>query len=195
MIRVSVRRELLQWARDRAGLTLEDLSRRFPKLPDWERGDSRPTLKQLEQFSRATRAPVGFLFLAEPPVERLPLPDFRIGRNAGNRPPSPDLLEMIYVCQQRQAWYRDHARSVGIEPQGFVGSARLADSPENVAGRMRGALGFDLEARRECPTWADALRQFIGQADSVGMLVMCSGVVMNNNKRRLDPNEFRGFAL
>ena len=24
---------------------------------------------------------------------------------------------------------------------------------------------------------------------------MCSGVVLNNNRRRLDPEEFRGFAM
>jgi Zn-dependent peptidase ImmA (M78 family) len=28
-----------------------------------------------------------------------------------------------------------------------------------------------------------------------GVMVMCSGVVLNNNNRKLDPNEFRGFAL
>jgi Zn-dependent peptidase ImmA (M78 family) len=45
------------------------------------------------------------------------------------------------------------------------------------------------------PTWTDALRQFIGQADTAGVMVMCSGVVLNNNRRRLDPAEFRGFAM
>jgi len=60
---------------------------------------------------------------------------------------------------------------------------------------MRHALGFDLEQRRQIPTWSDALRLFIGQADEAGIMVMCSGVVLNNNTRRLDPEEFRGFAL
>jgi Zn-dependent peptidase ImmA (M78 family) len=60
---------------------------------------------------------------------------------------------------------------------------------------MRHALGFDLEARRVCPTWTEALRHFIAQADALGILVMCSGVVRNNNHRPLDPEEFRGFAL
>ena len=45
------------------------------------------------------------------------------------------------------------------------------------------------------PTWTDALRHFIGQADALGILVMCSGVVLNNNRRHLDPDEFRGFAM
>jgi len=45
------------------------------------------------------------------------------------------------------------------------------------------------------PTWTDALRRFIEQADALGILVMCSGVVLNNNRRHLDPDEFRGFAM
>ena len=44
-------------------------------------------------------------------------------------------------------------------------------------------------------TWTDALRHFIDQADTLGILVMCSGVVLNNNRRHLDPEEFRGFAM
>src|SRR5690606_8944895 len=36
---------------------------------------------------------------------------------------------------------------------------------------------------------------FINQADDAGILVMCSGVVQNNNYRKLDVGEFRGFAM
>jgi Zn-dependent peptidase ImmA (M78 family) len=60
---------------------------------------------------------------------------------------------------------------------------------------MREALGFDIEARRRMPTWTDALRRFNEQADALGVLVMVSGVVGSNNRRKLDPEEFRGFAL
>ena len=60
---------------------------------------------------------------------------------------------------------------------------------------MRRAMGFDLDARRECKTWEDALRRFIEQTDDLGVLVMTSGVVGSNNRRKLDTEEFRGFAL
>ena len=71
----------------------------------------------------------------------------------------------------------------------------LASRVETTATSMRHALGLDLEERRRIPTWTDALRRFIGQADELGVMVMVNGVVGNNNRRKLDPEEFRGFAL
>ena len=195
MIRAEVRPELLRWARERAAFGIATLARQFPNLESWERGETRPTLKQLEDFAKATYTPVGFLFLREPPVESVPIPDLRTPNNVRIGHPSPNLLDTIYVCQQRQEWYRDFARSAGEEPLPFVGSAQLTDDIEATAARIRDALGFSLEQRRRMPTWTAALRRFIEQADEMGILVMCSGVVLSNNRRHLDPDEFRGFAL
>ncbi|HMG76986.1 MAG TPA: helix-turn-helix transcriptional regulator [Pyrinomonadaceae bacterium] len=65
MIRVEIKPELLSWARERAGLEVDALSHRFPKITAWENGTVRPTLKQVEDFAKATHTPVGFLFLEE----------------------------------------------------------------------------------------------------------------------------------
>jgi len=195
MPRVQVKPELLRWARKRADLAVADLSKRFPNLEAWERGEERPTFKQLEAFARATHAPFGYFFLPEPPEERVPIPDFRTIAGRKLERPSPDLLDTIYLCQHRQGWYSEHARLVGEDQRKFVGSARLTDDVVRVAADMRGALGFDLEERRLIPTWTEALRRFIEQADALGVLVMVSGVVGTNNRRKLDPEEFRGFAL
>jgi Zn-dependent peptidase ImmA (M78 family) len=194
-MRVEVKPELLRWARERARLSLSALSQRFPQLEVWERGEARPTLKQIERFAKATHTPVGYLFLQEPPIERVPIPDFRTAGNEHIEQPSPDLLDTIYICQQRQEWYRDFARSTGQEAFAFVGSMQLTSDVERAAASLRSALGFDLEERRKIPTWTDALRRFIEQADGLGVLVMVNGVVGNNNRRKLDPEEFRGFAL
>lgn len=194
-MRVQVRPELLRWARERAGLSPEALARRIPRLQAWEQGEGHPTLKQIEKFAKATHTPVGYLFLPEAPVERVPIPDFRTVASVRINRPSADLLETVYICQQRQEWYRDFARSEGDERLSFVGSSDLTSDIGETAARMRTALGFNIEERRRMPTWTDALRRFIEQADLLGILVMVSGVVGSNNRRKLDPTEFRGFAL
>ena len=195
MTRIPVNSELLRWARERSGIAQDDLAAKFKKLPEWEDGETQPTLKQVEAFARAVHVPVGYLFLAEPPEEPVPIPDFRTIANQPVTRPSPNLLDTIYICQERQSWYRDFARITRQPALGFVTSATVETPPEAVAARMRETLGFGLAARRECPTWTEALRLFIRQAEDAGVLVMISGVVMSNNHRRLDPAEFRGFAL
>lgn len=195
MSRVAVAPDMLRWARERAGLEPADLTMRFKKLPEWEEGETKPTLKQLETFAKAVHVPIGYLFLAEPPEETLPVPDFRTFDNRAVTRPSPNLLDTLYACQERQAWYRDFAQITRQPPRSFVGSATLSMEAETVADRIRETLGFDINARRECPTWTEALRLFIKQADEAGVLVMVSGVVLSNNRRKLDPQEFRGFAL
>jgi Zn-dependent peptidase ImmA (M78 family) len=195
MTHVSIRPALLRWACMRSGFDPIQLEDRFPHLAAWERGEKQPTLKQLETFAKVTHTPIGYLFLPEPPQERVPIPDFRTIADAAVGPPSPDLLDTLYLCQQRQEWFREFMLLEGGRSLPFVGSRRIGDDEVKVAHEMRKLLGFDLEARRGLPTWTDALRHFIAQADSAGVLVMVSGVVGSNNRRKLDPQEFRGFAL
>jgi len=195
MTRVDIKPEMLRWARERAGDRAAELRQRFPQLNQWEQGQARPTLKQLENFAKAARVSIGYLFLSEPPEEKLPIPDLRTVGGRGVQRPSPDLLDMLYLCQRRQAWYQDYAESMHEDPHAFVGSAQTTDAPQEVAARVREQLAFGVEDRRQCPTWSDALRLFIQKAESAGVLVMVSGVVGSNNQRPLDPTEFRGFAL
>ena len=192
---VDVNPRVLQWARRRAGMEISSLVNRFPRYGDWESGAARPTLKQLERLARTVHAPVGYFFLPEPPEEKIPIPDFRTVGNMRSGRPSVNLLDTVYVCQQRQDWYRNFARIEGEDPLPFVGSATPSGSVRSTAEEMRTVLRFDLEERRSAATWTDALRRFIEQADAVGVLVMVNGVVGNNTSRKLDPDEFRGFAL
>ncbi len=195
MIRVAINAELLRWARERAGLSQTDLERKFARLAAWEADEVQPTLKQVEAFARAVHVPVGYLFLSAPPKESLPIPDFRTFAGLAVVRPSPDLLEMIYACQERQSWYREFAKVSGQPALAFINSVTHETRPESIAARMRETLNFQVADRKACRTWEDALRLFIRQADSAGVLVMISGVVLSNNHRRLNPSEFRGFAL
>ncbi|MES2237382.1 MAG: ImmA/IrrE family metallo-endopeptidase [Pseudomonadota bacterium] len=195
MTRIAVSPDMLRWARDRARLDVLALTARFPRLEAWEAGELQPTFKQLEDYARATHAPIGFFFLPAPPVEPVPIPDFRTMADRAIASPSPNLLDTVYACQERQAWYRDFVLVEGQPPLPFVGVLNANVPPVQAAEQIRQALGFDVDARRDCRTWAEALRLFIEQAERVGVMVMVSGVVLNNNYRHLDPQEFRGFAL
>lgn len=195
MNRVNIKPEMLNWAYERSGKSADALRKRFPKFDLWNSGEDSPTLKQLEGFAKATYTPVGFFFLQNLPIEVIPIPDFRTVGSGYIGHPSPDLLDTVYICQQRQEWYREFVRSTGEKPVPFVGSVSQTNNIEKIAESMRHTLGFDIEARRKMPTWSDALRRFIEQADALGVLVMVSGVVGSNNRRKLDPQEFRGFAL
>ncbi|MGI6252641.1 MAG: ImmA/IrrE family metallo-endopeptidase [Aminivibrio sp.] len=185
----------LRWAAERARLLDGDLERSFRKWALWLSEDAQPTLKQLEDFARLTRTPIGYFFLPEPPVLQLPVPDFRTLRDEELAEPSTALLDTLYLCQQRQDWYRDYSRVQGLAPLDFVSSATLEDQPEQAAGAMRQILGLSVAERRALPTWTDALRQLISRAEDAGILVMISSIVGSNSRRKLDVAEFRGFAL
>ncbi len=193
-MRVEVRPELLRWARERAGLSVAHVVRRLPKFAEWESGTRQPTLKQLEAFARLTHAPIGYLFLPSAPEEAVPIPDFRTVADGGVKRPSPDLLDTIYACQERQTWYREFATAEGLTGPLFVGSLSLETDVTTAAASMHSALGFDVRDRRT-GTWEDALRRLVEQADASGVMVMASGVVGSNTHRVLAPGEFRGFAL
>ena len=86
-VRVGVAPSLYGWALERSGADVDELHRRFPKLAEWEAGDRRPTLKQLEGFARATRTPVGYFFMSEPPEDAVPLPARRQRLHPSEEPP------------------------------------------------------------------------------------------------------------
>lgn len=195
VVRVDVAPDLLNWAIERAGWDAETIERRAPRLDEWAAGTHRPTLKQLEKFAHDTHTPFGMLFLAEPPIEELPIPDMRTVGNVTVSRPSADLLDTIYQCQARQDWYRSYPQENGLDERDFVGSVTTETPPEVVADRMRDLLGFDLTERGTFASWEDALRRLIDRIEHLGVLVMVNGVVGANTHRKLDPDEFRGFAL
>lgn len=194
IVRVSVEPQMLAWALNRSGINAE--SSRYERFAKWAAGEGLPpTFKQLEAFAHATHTPLGYLFLSEPPVEKVPIPDFRTFANQRVTSPSADLLDTIYEAELRQDWYRSLALEREHDPLQFVGSASIEDDANNVAKAISQTLNFGMERRAQFPTWEDALRQLIDAIEQTGVLVMVSGIAGNNTRRVLKPKEFRGFAL
>lgn len=72
-LRVALNPDLLAWALERAGLTVDAVRDRYPDVDDWLLGTRQPLLKELEDFAKTADAPFGCLFLPEAP-ENWPAP-------------------------------------------------------------------------------------------------------------------------
>ena len=195
MTRVEVRADMLRWACQRAGFDIGELAHRIPQLPAWVREERKPTLKQLEAFAKATHTPIGYLFLPEPPEERIPIPDFRTIATGRVARPSPALLDTIYAMQRRQAWLREQRIEWDAEPLDFVGSAQITDSPDAVGREMRRIIGLGDGWALDVRTWEEAVGVLRGAIEQLGVMAVINGVVGNDTHRKLDVEEFRGFAL
>jgi len=115
--------------------------------------------------------------------------------NAGVARPSADLLDMIYLCQDRQEWSRAHALAHGFTPLDFAGSVTTSDRPDLVADHIRSLLNLDVGGRAAFSKREEARRQLIERIEDLGVLVMVSGIVGASTRRVLRTEEFRGFAL
>ena len=195
MNRIAVNPGVLRWARERAGLDLADLQDKFPKLADWEAEATQPTMRQLENFSKAAHVPFGFLFLQEPPEMPLPFADFRTVESQRSQGISPELMDTIQLMQRRQAWLREERIEAEAEPIGFVGTARLSDDPAATGREMRRVLGLGNDWAQRVPTWRADVGELCQVVEALGVMAVVNGIVGNNTHRQLDVNEFRGFAL
>ena len=77
----------------------------------------------------------------------------------------------------------------------FVGTATLATPPGQVAAQIREFLDWTAENASSLALLGLCAHPPRRTAESAGVLVMISGIVGSNTHRKLDPEEFRGFAL
>lgn len=200
MVRVAITPHVLRWARKQLGMTPDDLAHKMGRLKvetviAWEEGTLRPTYRQARELARILRIPLGYLFLSEPPDDPLPVRDFRVMSNQPPRPPSPDLLAVLYDAMRKRDWYREYRQEEGLPRLPFVGRYDEDTPPQEIAEDMRRVLDLPKNPAEGAYTWEDHLRNLVQHAESAGILVLRNGVVLNNPHRPLDVDEFRGFAL
>ena len=79
---IPVNPDMLAWARETAGLSLEETAQRMKKAIEtielWERGEGAPTYVQLEKLAyQVYKRPLALFFFPEPPQEETPKQSFR----------------------------------------------------------------------------------------------------------------------
>ncbi len=188
---------VLRWAAERAGVEAADLSKTFRKHPEaiqrWFEGSSKPTFRQAQTLATRLRVPFGYLFLAQPPDDHLPIRDFRRMGTAQNRKPTIDLRDVVADVLLKQDWYWDFRTTQRETPVPWVGRFSPGADVTDVADDIRRALDFENEVRAQ--DRARFLKTFVAQAERQGILVMRNGIVRQSTNRVLKVEEFRGFSL
>jgi len=57
---VDINANMLTWAIDRAGYDLHEFAEKMPKVTSWLSGEKKPTVRQLESFSKKVHIPFGY---------------------------------------------------------------------------------------------------------------------------------------
>ena len=188
---------LLTWSRERAGLSTEQVAKKLPVKPDrveeWEAGETKPTFLQAQKWASLAHVPFGFLFLQQPPVEQLPLPDLRTVGGIAPQRPSLELLDTVRDSIRKQDWYLEYLQHQEHQPLAFVGRFNCRSQVAEVVNDIRRILGVNPDiARLDYDKYSRAL---IEAAEAAGILVMRSGIALGNTHRKLEVSEFRGFAI
>ena len=108
---------------------------------------------------------------------------------------SVNLLETVHAMQQRSGWLREELMDTGAEAVQLVGAFRQDARNVDAADEMRAALGLAPDWAADAHSWSDAIGLLRDQAEAAGVMIVFNGVVGNDTRRKLDPDEFQGFAL
>src|SRR3954466_10227662 len=154
--------EGLRWARKRAAISVDAVAEKLKtdtaKVLAWEEGAARPTFKQAEKIAAFFHIPFGFLFLPEPPVETLPIPDLRTRDGMPREGFSADVLDLLRDVMFKRDWYRDYLLDHGAEPLPFVGKFSSDAPADTVAADIRSVLRVD-PGQLSVRTWGQHLKE------------------------------------
>ncbi|OFX84252.1 MAG: hypothetical protein A2W99_00565 [Bacteroidetes bacterium GWF2_33_16] len=191
---VNINANMLTWAIARAGYDLLEFTNKVPNLTEWIKGDKKPTVKQLEDFSKKVHLPFGYLLLPEPPKEKLPIPFFRTNNSQATKV-SVNIYDTIILLQQRQDWLRDYLKDSEFDTLPFVGKFKNANNVQDIVDDIRNSLGLNENWANQFKTWHESLDFLIQHIENIGIITVFNGIVENNTHRTINVEECRGFVL
>jgi Zn-dependent peptidase ImmA (M78 family) len=196
MTAAKINTDMLIWARERSGIAVPEFARKCgvseERVYDWESGELPLTFNQAVRYAEKAHVPFGYLFLSQPPVDDLPIPDLRTTDSQGCHKLSAELLDLIKLMLQRQEWYKDYLKLQLAEPNPIVGRFSVKDDVTVIVQNMRDELGVGAHPDRG--KWEDYYRALVNKIESLGILVMRQSN-LGHYSRPLRVDEFRGFAI
>jgi len=190
---ININANMISWAISRAGYDLHEFLTSSPKIKDWIEDKKKPTLKQLEKFSHKVHIPFGYLFLQNPPVEKLPIPFFRTDKTTEDV--SLNVYDTILLMQKRQEWLTNYLKESGFDTHKYVGKFNINSDYKEIVNDIRETLGLNEDWARSFQTWEKSLDFLTEKVEEIGVILTFNSVVGNNTSRPITVDECRGFVL
>lgn len=190
---VNVNVNMLTWAINRAGFELKAFTEKVPNVEKWLTGIRKPTVKQLEEFSKKVYLPFGYLFLPEPPKEKLPIPFFRNNNHTDKI--SVNVYDTILLLQQRQDWLKNYLKDNDFEPLEFAGKFKNSLDVKAIVADIRQTFQLNENWAGKFKTWQDAQDHLVLNIEDKGIITVFNGIVGNNTHRPIPVEDCRGFVL
>lgn len=190
--------DVLTWARQRAEISLEQLADtlkvQVEKIQKWEKGENKPTFLQAQKIAKIFQIPFGYLFLQNPPEDKLPIPDLRTFRNEPIGELSPEFKSLLNDIILKQKWYKDYILENDGDEKFFLEKFTINSNKNEIIDNIKKLLHLEnyigKSLKRE-----DLLNKLIREIEKLDILVMKNGIVGSNTHKPLNTKEFRGFAI
>jgi Zn-dependent peptidase ImmA (M78 family) len=202
---MAVNPEILVWARNTAGLTLDDAARALgfndtrdrsaaQRLVAYEAGEEEPSRSVLLRMSKAYRRALLVFYLSDPPRNGDRGQDFRTV--PGGPPPlyNPLLDALIRDIRGRQTTVRALLEETESQPVSFISSAVMNEPTEHLASRIKERLNFSLDQFRKQPTVELAFSSLRETIEAAGVYVLLLGN-LGSHHTNIPVDVFRGFAI
>jgi Zn-dependent peptidase ImmA (M78 family)/transcriptional regulator with XRE-family HTH domain len=183
---------VLTWARKTAGMGIEVAAHKagvkVGQLSSWEDGIARPSLPQLRKLASIYHRPLAVFYLPEPPVRFQVMHDFR-RFSTKNLPAesSPKLAYEIRKAYDRREWALELMQDIDESPPTFEATATANDNVEEVASRLRKAIGVSVAQQASWRLGGDAFKQWRLLLERAGILTLQATDVQLK--------EARGFSI
>lgn len=202
----AVKPELLVWARETAGLTLEAAAADIgfddrkavtasDRLAAMESGREEPSRSVLREMARVYRRPLVAFYLSRPPAKGKRGVDFRSLRGAESARDEVLLDALLRDIHARQAMVRVLlVEDEDTEPCAFVGSHSVPDGVPAVLESLREVLRLDLRDYRKPRKASAAFDLLRGKVEEAGVFVLLKGD-LGSHHSRIGLESFRGLSL
>ncbi len=183
--------QILLWARQETGLSIEDVAGHFKKDPEfienWEKGLSSPSFPQLEKLAKKYKRPTAIFFFPEVPQEESLKNSFRTLPEQDIQNIQPHLRFLIRKARAMQINLSELNNDSNPSNRFLLHNFNVENKPLDVVAReLRDYLGIDLNTQKQYRNPEKAFKEWRSAVEKHGVFVF---------KDAFKDRRFSGFCL